>query len=658
LFLGFIPSFPVGTLQYSYLVVMHKVTFWILFVSALHCAGQENISDSLHLLNPVTIQASRLSRFSAGIHIERLDSSLVQMHGNVSLSTLVSEYTPALVRSYGTGGLSTLSFRGTQTTQSGVFWNGFNLNQPNMGMTDLSEVPVFFFNEIDVQYGGASALYGSGVMGGSLHLANSSPFLTPYRGNISVSAGSFSDYTLAAKVNAGNSRLAWSSALYGNTDRNNFRYRNLYNSYEHLDHAQSSAQGIIQQFAYRIRPNQTLTVAAWWQRTDRQLPATLVMFSSDQRQVDQAFRSAVLWESLTVRSQVQVRAAFFAEQLHFTSPVALIDAMYRLNTVATEAEYKRQLGNNTAIEAGISYKRLMADVPYYAGSQNQDEASLFASIAHEWGISAWKTVLNLRQDLNDGYHIPFCPSLGIEGGSIKKLHYRFSVSRNFRVPTMNDRFWQPGGNPGLLPESSWNQEAGIDWALPFNSTKLKLDMGATFYTMIINNLILWESISTNVWSPKNVQQVWSRGLESYGKASLVKGKTRGYLRLSYNYSPSTYRHSSVSADNSDGRQLLYIPLHKINATLQLSTGKFFGGLNCNWNSERFVQKDNRKALPGYALFNATLGREFETGSILNRFQLEIRNLGNAHYEVVHYYPEPGISIMLNLTLTINKNKKK
>ncbi len=654
---GFIPSFPVGTLQYSYLSVMQKVAFWILFLSALKCVGQQPITDTLYQLNPVTIESSRLSRFSAGMRSEVVDSSLVRMNGNLSLSSLISEYTPALVRSYGTGGLATLSFRGTQTTQSGVFWNGFNLNQPNMGMTDLSEVPSFFFDQINIQYGGGSAMYGSGVIGGSLHLANTSPFSAPLCSTISLSAGSFNDYTVAAKVNAGNSRLAFSSAIFGNTDRNNFKYQNLYNSYEHLDHAKSLSEGIIQQFAFRIRPNQTVTAAAWWQKSDKQLPATLVMASSDQKQVDEAFRSTIQWERLSVISLVQFRAAFFAEQLHYSSPSALIDAIYKLKTISTSAEYKRQLGKNTAIETGVSYKRLMADVPYYDGKRTQDESALFASIAHEWGSSGLKSVLNLRQDLNDGYPVPFCPSFGTEGRITKNLHFRFSISRNFRVPTLNDRFWQPGGNPDLLPESSWNQEGGLNWTIPVENEKLKVEFGTTFYNMFINNLILWESVSSNVWSPKNVQQVWSRGIESYGKINLLSGITSGYLRLSYNYSPSTYRLSTVSGDISKGKQLIYIPLHKFNASIQLNHGPWYSMVNLSMNGKRFVAKDNQQSLPAFILLNATAGREIRFKPFSGRIQLGIRNLSNSQYQVVEYYPEPGVSVMFSLIISIQKIKK-
>ena len=33
-----------------------------------------------------------------------------------------------------------------------------------------------------------------------------------------------------------------------------------------------------------------------------------------------------------------------------------------------------------------------------------------------------------------------------------------------RMPTLNDRFWRPGGDPDLRPERGWNADAGLAWA--------------------------------------------------------------------------------------------------------------------------------------------------------------------------------------------------
>ena len=41
------------------------------------------------------------------------------------------------------------------------------------------------------------------------------------------------------------------------------------------------------------------------------------------------------------------------------------------------------------------------------------------------------------------------------------LHLKASAGRSFRVPTFNDRFWQPGGKPDLNPERGWTYDLGL-----------------------------------------------------------------------------------------------------------------------------------------------------------------------------------------------------
>ena len=113
--------------------------------------------DSIQSIKGVEITADKISSYTAGLKIERIDSTVLSIRQGISLATLLSEHTPVFLRSYGPGGISTLSLRGTNTSQSGVFWNGINLNQPNMGMTDLSRISTFEFSDISLQSGGAGS---------------------------------------------------------------------------------------------------------------------------------------------------------------------------------------------------------------------------------------------------------------------------------------------------------------------------------------------------------------------------------------------------------------------------------------------------------------------------------------------------------------------
>ncbi len=626
---------------------MLRSGFWLLLLTSVSLSAQPSAPDTVRKLAGIEILSTRLTLLTAGTKVEKVDSALLSLRSHVSLAALLSEQSAAFVRSYGTGGLATLSFRGTLTTQAGVFWNGFNINQPNMGMTDLSLIPALFFNSLELQYGGASALFGSGLIGGSLHLANSAAFETPLSARISASAGCYGNYNLSSRISAGNRRLAWTGALSGLHNANSFAYTDLSGNRKNQEHAQASGTGILQQVDVRLSEHQSLSAAVWWQQSNRDIPATLVMASNDQEQVDRSFRSTLQWTWLNAVSRWQVRSAWFSEYLHFTSPIAEIDAIYRLKTRAVEATFRRQLGRAFSLDAGVSGRLLLADVPYYESNESRKEGAAYISGLFSPARNKWRYVLTIRQDLAEGYKVPFCFSAGAEGPFAENLSARFSFSRNYRVPTLNDRFWQPGGNPDLKPESSWNQEAGLIWSHNC-SEKLRTSLGATLYNILITDLIQWVNVTTTIWSPMNIQQVWSRGLELESMLRTENQHADAAIRLKYVYSPSTY-----SGGKSEERyQLIYIPLHRL---ILNATGKYktiYGSFTGTFTGKRYVVKDNSRSLPGYALLNFTIGRSFLLKKTSLNIQADVSNLMNSEFQVVQYYPEPGISASLKLTLNL------
>ena len=69
----------------------------------------------------------------------------------------VLEQSPVYLKNYGQGQLATLSIRGNGASQTQVFWNGFKINSPTLGQTDLSLLPTFFLNSATLNYSGASS---------------------------------------------------------------------------------------------------------------------------------------------------------------------------------------------------------------------------------------------------------------------------------------------------------------------------------------------------------------------------------------------------------------------------------------------------------------------------------------------------------------------
>ena len=183
-----------------------RVTFFSFF-SCIAFTISAQSPDSTRLLGAVEIKADRISAFASGIKVEKMDTTTLSVRQGASLAMLLNEQTSITIKSNGPSGTSSLSMRGTNSSQSGVFWNGINIQQPNLAMTDLSRISTFEFSDITIQSGGTSALLGSGVIGGSLQLVNAMHYSTPVRVSALMSAGSFGNTNGGMKLTGGSKRL-------------------------------------------------------------------------------------------------------------------------------------------------------------------------------------------------------------------------------------------------------------------------------------------------------------------------------------------------------------------------------------------------------------------------------------------------------------------
>ncbi len=630
-------------------MVLRVVVFFIFYCFVLKISAQQY--DSIHTIEGVEIKADKISSFSAGLKVQKVDSTALFIRQGASIASLISEQSPVFLRSYGPGGVATLSVRGTNSSQSGIFWNGINLNQPNLGMTDLSRISTFEFSDISLQSGGASSLLGSGVIGGSLNLSNSMKFSDPVQSSVLYTASSAGRVNGGVKLTTGNTHLAYSGSIVGELNQNGFKYTDYSGNRLRLEHALVKSLSTVHQAEYILNPKQHLSAGFWFQIADRQIPPTMTMSSSDQLQWDQAIRSSLQWNYTGKKQSFLVRSVFIDEKEHYQSESALIDAFYHLNTLQTEFEFKKYINTQFTLGAGISGRLIRADVPYYSGIEYQPESSAWLALAYSHPGTGIKSVLNLRQDFSEGYKIPFCPSLTVEVPVSKRILTTFGISRNFRVPTMNDKYWIPGGNPDLLPESSWNLQAGGAYKYQ-KGENIQSGISLDVYSLIVDNMIQWVPGEQGVWSPQNVQKVWSRGVEIATKTDFQMYGFNGYFRFGYNYTPSTTRETSATASDIQNKQLIYIPLHKVVETFYAGKDRFYTMFSYSITGKRYVQLDNEKSLPAYSLLDFYAGATFKTSKPGYRLQAEIRNMMNKTYQSVQYYPEPGISFSINLLITI------
>lgn len=622
-----------------------------LYVLTCNKANAQNI-NSVHQLKSVTISADRLQTNTKGLNIIIIDSITLERYSSDDAAALLSTQVPVYIKSYGPGGLATLSIRGTLATHAGVYWNGVNINLPNLGMADLSLVPMFFFDAVALQYGGSSALFGSGNIGGGLHLENHPHFSSPLGIKLTAGIGSFHEFLGNAKISYGSKKVSYAGGFALRNNENDFPYTNTNHQHVRQANASFSNSTLLQQLDFRTGAYSILSAGFWLQHSDRDLPAAMNASESKQHQRDDSYRTYLKWAVTHNNKIIIMRAAWLVNKMHYTYPQASIDAHFHTRTALLETEYNCYVSSKTRLGIAASSSVDMATIEAYLGIRRQIKGSVLASLQQILPVKDWTLTANLRKEWIEGYQVPLIPFLGVEGALNSHFKAKLNMSRNFRSPTLNDRFWQPGGNPALRPETSWNGEAGISWSTLNPGSTWQADFGITAYYSVINNLILWTPVTGGIWSPENIQKIYSRGLELNNHAKFTIGIITGAFRAAYNYTPSTLAINEAGMPPVKGNQLTYIPLHNAVAGLRLNYDPFFVEWEQVLTGKRYTLKDNSNFLDGYYLSNLTTGSAITVFKSKFRIQGVIRNLYNSSYQAIQNYAVPGRNFLITINLTI------
>ena len=143
---------------------------FILNVSPFCTNAQDTIA-----LQSVEVYTEKTNFSGLGKKIETIDSTLLSQFKFNSLADLISSNSSIFIKQYGSGGLATTAFRGGNASQTAIIWNGFNIQNPMLGQTDIGLLPSVLFDNVSIEYGGSSSLWGSGAVAGSIFLNNLMP---------------------------------------------------------------------------------------------------------------------------------------------------------------------------------------------------------------------------------------------------------------------------------------------------------------------------------------------------------------------------------------------------------------------------------------------------------------------------------------------------
>jgi len=626
--------------------------------------AQYSLEDTIPI-KEIIIMSNRFQQYQlAGGTTERIDSVILMDKLTGTLADVLTENTPVFIKSYGKSSIATASIRGTGASHTVVLWNGLPLNSPLTGQVDFSLIPVYFTDEVNIFFGTAAIQNTGGALGGSITLENSPDWTKGVSGKLVQEAGSFNSFTGFGKIHWAGNNLMVQTRVFSEYSNNNFTYYNDVvpkeeQGYVKQKDAQYQRKGILQELSYRNSEKSVITVDYWYQDGNREIP--LLMNNSatghDENQWDQSNKLVGSYKHYGRWVQYEFSSGLLADKLDYYlkyKPLGTdeyntnIDSKSNSISSITRLKMRSQWGNNWKADLSLSsgfYSVKTFDAKSlegYSGQRNQ--FSVFGSIHKGIGARGLISAM-LRAERSDNKNLPVIPAFGTEWILVKSIGLRIqgNLSRNYHQPSLNDLYYLPGGNRELKPEEGFTSEMGLSSTIVLKGLTVKSTVNS--YYSEIKNWILWKPSPFGYWSPENIRQVRSKGLEINSQVEDSWGPFGFKIRVQYAFSPTTNETDPLDMSNqSKGKQLIYIPVHSGSGLFNFT----FRGYELNWITwivgERQTTSnsdDLYPPLPLYALTNISVGKSFQWGRYALNIKGKVGNLFNKSYTSIQYRAMPG-----------------
>jgi len=656
---------------------MHYLIILLLSLATIHVSAQNDF-DSLMDIQEVTINANlRVHKSIAGMQITSIDSISYQQRANISLADVLSSNTGLFIKNHGRGALSTVSFRGTAPSHTQVMWNGLAISSPLTGMVDFSLIPSYIIDKVELKHGGASISEVSGGIGGLINIDNDVHYDSTFQLELLQGSGSYSTYDNYVKAGWGNKTFQLNSILYYNWSANDYPYVN--HSIVHIDpvsegisnptsknkNADYFKKGILQSFYYKVNTKNTIAVNYWGQHADRSLPAATSYegpeFSNLNKQLVTDHRLNSEWNHYKHNSKFTFQSGFLHTNMlyrtdNYVSGLGVTPALYslsKMNSFQQKAIYKINLRPSLTFESSLKslYSSVLSldTIANDGYSKERYDHSFYLSIQKSFA-SRFFTNIAVRQELVNKKISPFSPYLGFSFLPFRKYHTRIqgNISRTFKMPTLNDLYWVPGGNTKLKPELGWAGEAGIGQLWQFRS--LVIDLEVNSFRSEIENWIIWLPGFKGYWEPRNIQKVLTYGYEGFLKFSVKKINWNIGMQANYALTHSLNKEKSeLWGELNYNKQLVYIPIHSGSLRFVLNIKQWKAEWVHSSYSERYTTTTNETAnrfrLYPYFMNDLHIGRSLKIRKLDLSLTFSIYNLFNETYHTILYRPMPGINYM-------------
>ncbi len=592
-----------------------KIFFAGFLLAFLSLSSQEQSIDTVYVFDRHLKNAKSFQKITV------LENADLEKNAT-NLSEVLRFQSPVYIKENGRGAVASPSFRGTTAAQTAFVWNGININSNFLGQGDLNNIGFLNSDELEIKSGGGSVIYGSGAIGGSIHLNNTLAFNKGFQGSLFSEAASFGTYNSLLRTAFSNEKLSVKFSGSYLISENNYEVKEQ-------DYLNRNGQYYNTTFSfgasYKIATRQKISWISEFFNGMQHYPV-FTENGNRTRYGTQNLRSLLVWDADGNSLSNSLKAAYTEENFQYFTNLEgskttggtgrnyiikddfsyFFNSTFHLNIIG---EFQRNEGEG--FETGI-------------GKISRNTGSVSALLRY-FASKKLKFEGGIKKDFVENISSPVLFSFNSKWDVLSWYNLGVSFSRNFRFPSFNDLYWQPGGNLDLKSETSYQAEIR-------NEFKFKsFHFSVTPYYMKISDMIRWLPTTYGYWAAFNTNKVESYGIESSIAYEYKTEKQFLKTNVGYNF--------SKSANMETHKQLMYAPFHKIFGNIQYGysfASVFVQGM---YNGQTYTDSEEnpKYALDPYFVVNAglsfTLKKQYTIG-------VKVQNIFDEMYETVKYYPMP------------------
>ena len=557
--------------------------------------------------------------------------------GEIRQAKTINTIPGVFIKEYGRGMLASISIRGTDASHTQVVWNGVPINSILNGQTDINTIYTNGYQLIQVQKNGNSIQYGSGAIGGVVLFKDWIYFDNGLDIDQQTEAGSFKTIINNSTITYSNKKLFVRIGYQINQSENNYPFigyniSNENGAYTGKDFSASTV--------YKINSKNQIYYKSQINHLDREMSRSIYKPENAKLYTDNN-RQLVGWKFQKNKISIQTDVAYLYEQYrYYFDKTSNKSSNNSSNTHYFKNIFAYQFDNNKTFKIGNVYRYSIGQGESI-GKHNRRQYALYAIWKQQMKKIGYE--IKIRKEFISKYHIPFIGGIHIDYQPDKKFNLSLKAGSNYRIPSFNDLYWQPGGNPSLIPEKSYSLEFSPSFISAGKKTIIKL---SAFY-INSQNLIKWQPVTNNFWRPVNIAQTSSTGIEtSFFKTIHLKNIR---LNISGSY---TYQNT---IDLSANKKIPYLPEQTALGRLTISYKRTGITYTSDYTGKIFTTSTNTRYIDPFVIQNLQITHQLNNISISGK----INNIFNTFYQYFPSRPQPGRNYSISLTYKIHTpNEKK